>query len=1431
MLQAQSNMPQRDLWVIGKNVVNFDINLGTQTTVNQLPIHPQTITSFNQPNPTTMYLNNAYHDESGNLLFYIADGKVYDFEGRYIGTLNTSAGTTVYGYKDIAIVPDKCNPSVFYIVAIIDRANGHNGQSSTPLFAKLEIGLDINANTFDNQQNAGFSGDPLADGRLGFATSNYASGTGFPEMLPLLSNNTGGENESMFTFAVSKRQADGEYLLFTSSGNEIAIIKGSDLAAAGNSNNLPATLFSNISFGNQNPNSECELFQATGSSTIRVANSRENASGGNPQGKYYYQDFTYLAGAITANPSVLLLDILDNNTGWHEHGLEFSENGQYLYFTASRVVSQVPNVFNYRFNYFDLSQANPVSQNITNTQLNYSVFNSFVPSQIELGKDGAFYLWSGTQLGRLVNTNNPTSIVPSNFTAINLPIADQTNFDLVSGDTHMMNDQVDGEPAYTPFVVNNSPEDKQCCIDQKRYTKDYYTVNAHTTPITNQVWGTNQVWSPGSNPFNNTTGIVSVKNRLTIPAGYTVTINNMTFEYKIFLDDPINTTTFVDGAKCIIERSTNTTDNGGVLILNNTIFKSIYACEGMWDGIEVQGDPNAVQQTITSSPFMVKSKQAKLIVNAGSIIQDAYFGAANYQFDLTNGNGIFFQTNLASSGGIIIANNSTFKNNFIGTIFLPYSTANVISKFTNTNFLVDAPLKNPLITPLTMAFLLGNKNLPFTACNFKNLIASPNTSPYPVVPSSSAVVGLHGILSFDATFSVRGAITFGMQYGVGCTFENLAYGIRAFNWTANTALVQSSTFINNWRGSYFGNYSGTSVTKVQRNKYFVYEQPYTTPAIDAAYGHYLDYCNNFIVQENRFYYNSFNESSPATIGGQYNAYGLIVNEENAGAGCILGYQGDQVYKNLFKEINIGSQNQGSNSERPADAQNFTGGCNNNVSPNNQGLKYVCNTYAGTDENDISVVPNSQNNTAGRIAYQQGVISAPAGNVFSHVSGCTSFLPSNSHEIYIDNTNITNSNPNYVNYTHQSSLPTTPNCFSPYRNSAGIPNGVPNTGSALTTVNYANTCPTKLNTNSFITNISLFRSLGKTADLVNQPLLAGDAETLMTVIATSNSGQIQNVLQPKSPYLSDRVLLELINSNVSTGVLKNILIANSPLSQRVKDAFLAMNLPNGIKNQVNAAQVGESPRELLEAQVAIARDSRHTYGIEAMHQLLSDTAVVITDSIIKLTEELGGSETHCERLKIYTAVKDTVKARQQSELMVASGDVDVVCTFLMKLSAAYSKYNVGALGVTKDIETMDAIYAARTENTAADSRGAEGVLQAFRKNPYTEWVQAKNNTSAGARMAKVEDVENIKTIQNRFIKLYPNPSSGIFKFELLVNEDLKTKTAIEVYNSTGNLVKQISLNNGENNGYIDLSEFSSGIYFVNVINSNIIVSNSKINVIK
>jgi len=89
--------------------------------------------------------------------------------------------------------------------------------------------------------------------------------------------------------------------------------------------------------------------------------------------------------------------------------------------------------------------------------------------------------------------------------------------------------------------------------------------------------------------------------------------------------------------------------------------------------------------------------------------------------------------------------------------------------------------------------------------------------------------------------------------------------------------------------------------------------------------------------------------------------------------------------------------------------------------------------------------------------------------------------------------------------------------------------------------------------------------------------------------------------------------------------------------------------------------------------------------------------------------------------------------------------------------------------------------------------------------------------------------NEHELGNEHFKVYPNPSTGIFYYQVL-SDELQDAT-LEVYDLTGKRIVSGTLSSNNANGFIDLSDVTNGIYFVKVANSQKILFNNKIDVVK
>ncbi|MFY9310998.1 MAG: T9SS type A sorting domain-containing protein [Bacteroidia bacterium] len=386
---------------------------------------------------------------------------------------------------------------------------------------------------------------------------------------------------------------------------------------------------------------------------------------------------------------------------------------------------------------------------------------------------------------------------------------------------------------------------------------------------------------------------VSYASDVRIPSGVTVTLTS--------------TMSMAAGKKIIVERGGNLTVNGGTIT---------NGCGLMWQGIEVQGNRNASQQTAGA--------QGKVILKNNALIENAREGITTIK---TNANGTW---DWNYTGGIVQAHTTTFRNCRRDAQFLSYrnfhpvsgATLNNIGYFRNCVFETTQQLNDPAVNLEAHVTLYDVKGIQFLGNDFSN------TAP------TGANLGViqNGITSIDAAYTVADLCLSGIT--LPCTtvkrssFKNLKYGIYATN--SNPLLkvtVNHAIFVNNrYDGIYL---KGMNYPIVINSSFDV--GSYT----QLSSGLYLDNCKYYSVQNNQFF-------TTSTGGG---SVGIWANNSKAGA--------HEIYNNTFTGLSAGIVPLNDNS---------------GMSNTTDGLRMNCNTFIGNNY-DIGITGSTANNNS--IALVQG----------------------------------------------------------------------------------------------------------------------------------------------------------------------------------------------------------------------------------------------------------------------------------------------------------------------------------------------------------------------------------------------------------------------------------------------------------------------------
>lgn len=301
--------------------------------------------------------SNAISDVNGNLLFFVVDGVIYNKDGVGTGLLCTYDGSLdqAYGSAETMIVPspEKCDQ--YYIFSIDGYDNNAPGSAtgSVPfvtLYDATQQQVIMSKGWFNCVSSTGaiFNSSWFAGcTELGSMTADYGYGS----------------------LATTKKQSNGEYYIANMSKSSLCIAK---IDATGI--HPHAKKYINGLIGEHTTmRTIMEIFEdpITGIKTIVTSNSD------------YYQQLiivkmsadmtTLISSNIVTLPNQTTPDLI---TSAYIHGIEFSPNGQYVYFTHS------PNSFRPEtLCYIDLNNINVINP------LTYNGTYNFQNSELEIRKN------------------------------------------------------------------------------------------------------------------------------------------------------------------------------------------------------------------------------------------------------------------------------------------------------------------------------------------------------------------------------------------------------------------------------------------------------------------------------------------------------------------------------------------------------------------------------------------------------------------------------------------------------------------------------------------------------------------------------------------------------------------------------------------------------------------------------------------------------------------------------------------------------------------------------------------------------------------------------------------------------------------------------------------------------------------------------------
>jgi hypothetical protein len=1008
----------------------------------------------------------------------------------------------------------------------------------------------------------------------------------------------------------------------------------------------------------------------------------------------------------------------------------------------------ITNEYNWGNKYYDFVNA-------TNGPLNLMIGlgESFVKSQIETDLAGRLVMVKENGIAVLSDPDNP------NVGNWDLNFLNFTNFTYQStGTSALWNVALNG--GEESYIISKQ-------IKQRSYS-DYLfqggCATVYSDPITYS--GT---WSPGlgNNPFGSVSGVVNIDFTLVIPPGTNLNIQNMEFR-------------FTPGNKFIVSRG-NGSLPGANVTLRNTILTVDDCCdeEAMWAGVEVHGYQSANQFPSASS------QQGKFLMMENSKIEHAYRGLSATR--IINSTVYPFRPvsiDNSYNGGLVRALDSEFYNNQrdveIHTYIAPNNQNNG-ALFRRCDFVTEGLINDLAVLPDVHILITGVEGVRFRGINVRN--ETPDDYAF-----NQRGIGLLGLNSrFRVDPDCLGLIAVCDETNptlTPSTFSNLTFGVGAasFNPMRNF-VVDRSRFINNYYGITAYNVNAERIT---RNHFEVLPTDAPNATVD-SYGIFLGGCDGYIVEEN--FLTKFDDTNVSGIG---TTYGIVV--DNSGTGS------NEIYKNDFTELLIGLQGQRINGY-------FTG---NDDEELRRGLTFKCNNFFGDIyEADMAV-------TSGRIRRGQGTCFSSASNAESSPAGnklsTSEFTAYNDFGVSFNP--VVDQEIDYAHHFNFGSFITQPTLFTTQQinlNPCFNSNGTPR----LYDPNKS--CPSKLVQDGVIIGgfqgITPIRekldSMRLVIDGIQNNLDGGDTEALLQVIATGSNEEVLAALLEASPYLSNEVLLAYFASIPPNGHLMQVVLANSPLSENVLEALNAMNVPNGVMNQINNQQNGISERDILIETLSHEITERDLFLNRSISIIMADTTIINPSDTV--AELLRNEADRARRLQRCDAL---VCAGQEAEYHDAVDEFDQEydnnVTEVSRRDNAVRHYEIDLSDTTNTdlIEFLQTMEADMNDEQAA-ARASTMLDIIFRQ--FQPGIVEKLILEVGGKSMIAEDETEFFSDKN-YIKLYPNPTNGQ-EITLELTEELEGVT-VKVHNTFGQVVTTKSLTYG-NSTKIQTNGLSAGVYVVEI----------------
>jgi hypothetical protein len=804
------------------------------------------------------------------------------------------------------------------------------------------------------------------------------------------------------------------------------------------------------------------------------------------------------------------------------------------------------------------------------------------------------------------------------------------------------------------------------------------------------------------------------------------------------------------------------------------------ACPAFWNGIDVWGD--AREEQASRYQGMVEIKNGGMIEFADTAIATARFQNI-YHYP---------------SGGIVSCKDAVFKDNTYDVVYYPYNnyhpvTLEIIgnaSRFTRTRFETTNEYYNITHSaPAAHLKLNGVGGIRFGGCTFNNSSTQKEYSR-----------GI-GIESNDAGYTINNFCAEDFIPCPGeqpCIFENLDYGIRAFNNNDYfPILVDSSDFIHNRRGMYLSLINHPMVIKNR----FDLSDPAGIWINEPIIGLYLDeFTTGYVVEENQF---SCSTTTSESFGIHLLNNGPVQNE---------------IYNNSFSFLSTGIMAVG----------------DNRMEDTGVGLCIKCNDFTDCID-DISVTPALDENEIPIITDNTGIAlwqgeegngdDLAAGNTFSEYAEYNYIIDERCRKIdytyHNENSTVKKVKPEPT----AGDIDLIRDEDADYSKEESCPSHLTSGGITLSQEKLLLASQTELISAYQDTLIALVDG-GNTESLNYEVLSSYPEEALV----------IRQELIEESPFLSDTVMISAIQKeDVLPGTMIRDVLVQNPQAPKSNDVMKALNqrqdtIPGYMMEEILEGLAVYGEKELLEQQMGQHIAKRDMAWRNLIHYFKGDTsnAGPYSDSLIALYQNENRPEARYDLCFMHLSHEDS------SSLFNTLSNIPIEFDLSTDELLIHNQYQdlFGILWEVKidstglDSLQIQSLYNLCTPihsvpaNYAFNSLIINGIIE-YNEPVYS--VELLKLVTAPAQSPQANESPDRLTV-------FPNPAGNYF----IVQYDLSgfaENGVLAISDMNGKELKLYGLTDMKNQVVIATEAYPSGAYVINLLCGDIIVDSRKISIIR